>query len=83
MISTRSPPPGVSVSLDGLKLMFGTPLLDAFQLRLWLLELLLIDAVQAQPPGFGLKVQSLLALKLPEPGTFRMIFGAGCTVSVT
>jgi len=45
---TRSPPPGGSVSLEGLKVMFGTPLLKDFQLRLMLCELLLMEAIQVQ-----------------------------------
>ena len=63
--------------------MFDTPLLDDFQLRLRLFELLLIDAMQIQAERFGLKVQSLLALKLPELGETSIIFGPGSTVSVT
>ena len=63
--------------------MFATPLLDDFQLRLRLFELLLIDAMQIQAERFESKVQSLLALKLPEPGETSMIFGPGSTVSVT
>ena len=45
---TRSLPPGGSVPLDGLKVMFGTPLLEDFQLRLKLRELLLIEAKHVQ-----------------------------------
>ena len=63
--------------------MFDTPLLDDFQLRLRLFELLLIDAMQIQAERFGLKVQSLLALKLPELGETSIIFGPVSTVSVT
>src|SRR5438874_7239714 len=83
MISTLSPPFAGIVSPDGLKAMFATPLLDDFQLRLRLFELLLIDAMQIQAERFESKVQSLLALKLPEPGETSMIFGPGSTVSVT
>ena len=63
--------------------MFGTPVLDAFQLRLVLLELLLIDTIHIEALRSGLKLQSLSALKLPELGTFTMIFGAGPTMSDT
>ena len=48
MISTRSVPPGAIVSPDGLKTIFATPVLDDFQLRVKLSELLLIDAKQSQ-----------------------------------
>jgi len=61
MISTLSPPSGAIVSADGLKVMFGTPLLDDFQLRPRLFELLLIDAMHIQAARFELKVQSLFA----------------------
>jgi len=83
MISTRSPAPGVIVPADGLKVIFDTPLLDDFQVRLRVFELLLIDAVHIQAARFELKVQSLSALKLPEPGETSIIFGPGSTVSVT
>ena len=43
IISTRSVCPGPMVSLDGLKLIPGTPVLEADQLRLKLFELLVKD----------------------------------------
>ena len=61
VMTMRSPPPGLSVSLPGLKVMLATPLLDACQLRLWSLELLLIDAMQDQLAPLALYEQSLLA----------------------
>jgi hypothetical protein len=48
VIITRSPPPGGSVSLDGLKEILGMPELEAFQLKLKVLELLLIEAIHIQ-----------------------------------
>jgi hypothetical protein len=48
VIITRSPPPGGSVSLDGLKVILGTPELEAFQLKFRVLELLLIEAIHIQ-----------------------------------
>ncbi len=56
VIVTRSLPPGGSVPLDGLKVMFGTPLLEDFQLRLKLCELLLIEAKHIQTKNFWPKV---------------------------
>src|SRR5712691_2921926 len=61
---TRSPPPGASVLLDGLKVILGTPVLDDFQLKLRLCELLLIEAIHVQYLRFWLSVHCLLATKL-------------------
>lgn len=83
MISTCSSAPGVIVPADGLKVIFDTPLLDDFQVRLRVFELLLIVAVHIQATRFKLKVQSWFALKLPEPGETSIIFEPGSTVSVT
>jgi len=58
---TRSPPPGGSVALEGLKVMFDTPLLEDFQLRLKLRELLLIEAIHVQDFKFWFNVHCLLA----------------------
>jgi hypothetical protein len=83
VIITRSPPPGGSVSLDGLKVILGTPELEAFQLKLRVLELLLIEAIHIQALRCWSKLHCVLALKLGGLGETTIICGPAWTVSVT
>ena len=83
VIITRSPPPGGSVSLDGLKVILGTPELEAFQLKLRVLELLLIEAIHIQALRCWSKLHCVLAIKLGGLGETTIICGPGWTVSVT